>query len=526
MQWKNGVHSAGFGFHPDEPAHYVTGLMVYKYLTTGVGTAPLPFAERFYAHYPAVAFGHWPPLFYVMQAAWCLAFGASRSSVLILIAALSGIISVILCLEISKKYGRFYGVTFAVLFLLLPIVQQHTGSIMAEVPLTLFTLGAVLLFASFMAAPEKNCAFAFAALLAAASLTKGDGWCMLALPITVFLVSRTHRSMNWKPMLLPLFCFLACCVPITLSTLQMTRDGWDQQSPSLPFFTHAFPTLAGFYLTILGAPLLVLACLGIITTVREWFAARKQVENIDLCNVAVVIIVLVFHAVVPTSLEARKLFMAIPSLLMLASCGLSSIMNWIPFPQRYPALRNALPVMLGVAAGTGFCSRPAFPPHANMSSAARSILSQAGLRRSVLLVASGQRDEREELSFVAEVAEQESGNFQHAVVRGGKLLADSSWLGSNYRLVHTDPEEVRETLAAIPISVIVLYKSNSHAPTLHYGVLERMLDVDANAWQSTQYAAPEGSVELFRSVCHSGKPVQLPVINLSRKLGRNISSIF
>src|SRR6266568_1036104 len=66
LQYRNGAYEKGFGAYPDEPAHYVTGLMVYKYVTTAFGTDPMAFGERFYAHYPAVAFGHWPPLFYLI----------------------------------------------------------------------------------------------------------------------------------------------------------------------------------------------------------------------------------------------------------------------------------------------------------------------------------------------------------------------------------------------------------------------------------------------------------------------------
>ena len=49
-------------FHPDEAAHFATGIMVYDYVTTGIGENPIEFAKSFYVRYPKVAFGQWPPL--------------------------------------------------------------------------------------------------------------------------------------------------------------------------------------------------------------------------------------------------------------------------------------------------------------------------------------------------------------------------------------------------------------------------------------------------------------------------------
>src|SRR5262245_35352818 len=36
--------------HPDEAAHFVTGVMVYDYLTTALGASPTPYAMEYYAH--------------------------------------------------------------------------------------------------------------------------------------------------------------------------------------------------------------------------------------------------------------------------------------------------------------------------------------------------------------------------------------------------------------------------------------------------------------------------------------------
>ena len=57
MQWQRGAADEEFGGHPDEAAHYVTGLMVGDYLRAGMNQSPMAYAENYYTHYPKVALG-------------------------------------------------------------------------------------------------------------------------------------------------------------------------------------------------------------------------------------------------------------------------------------------------------------------------------------------------------------------------------------------------------------------------------------------------------------------------------------
>ena len=88
LQWRANAFQAEWSEDPDEPAHYVTGLMVRDYIAGGLRGSPMAFAQNYYAHYPKVAIGHWPPVFYLMQAGWMLLFGISRASLLGLMATL------------------------------------------------------------------------------------------------------------------------------------------------------------------------------------------------------------------------------------------------------------------------------------------------------------------------------------------------------------------------------------------------------------------------------------------------------
>lgn len=93
LQIASNAYRSEFGGYPDEPAHYVTSLMVRDYIAQFHFSHPTNFAEDYYAHYPKVAFGHWPPLLYVVQGLWMLIFSPSRTSVLLELALLSTVLA-------------------------------------------------------------------------------------------------------------------------------------------------------------------------------------------------------------------------------------------------------------------------------------------------------------------------------------------------------------------------------------------------------------------------------------------------
>ena len=50
--------------------------------------------------------GHWPPFSYVVQAAWTLLFTTSRTSVILLMAAITALLATILC-EVLRSGPRW-----------------------------------------------------------------------------------------------------------------------------------------------------------------------------------------------------------------------------------------------------------------------------------------------------------------------------------------------------------------------------------------------------------------------------------
>src|SRR5262249_27514784 len=129
LQVMNGAYANEFGNYSDEPAHFVTGLMVHDYLRAGDWTSPVKFAERFYIHYPKVAIGHWGLTFYVVQALWEALFGASRASVLLLMATTTSLLAISVYYLIPRWVPRFVAFAFALCLPLTTVFQQTTASV-------------------------------------------------------------------------------------------------------------------------------------------------------------------------------------------------------------------------------------------------------------------------------------------------------------------------------------------------------------------------------------------------------------
>jgi hypothetical protein len=86
LQVLGGAYASGFGGYPDEPAHLVTSLMVRDFVAGLHFRHPWQFAQQYYLHYPKVAIGVWPPVFYGALGAWFLIIGASRGAAIMFIA--------------------------------------------------------------------------------------------------------------------------------------------------------------------------------------------------------------------------------------------------------------------------------------------------------------------------------------------------------------------------------------------------------------------------------------------------------
>jgi len=146
LQFTSGSYESELGGDPDEPSHFVTGLMVGDYISALAPDSPMRFASNYYLHYPKVGLGHWPPLFYLVQAGWLLLFPASQVSVMALMAVLTAGLATMVCQAVRKELSTMEGVAVGVLLVCTPLVQLHSRMVMAEILETALVFWATLAF--------------------------------------------------------------------------------------------------------------------------------------------------------------------------------------------------------------------------------------------------------------------------------------------------------------------------------------------------------------------------------------------
>lgn len=332
-----GAYESEFGAHPDEAAHYVTGLFVRDAIATLPQCAregslkPLePFRSKesedgFYAHYPKVALGVWPPAFYVAQSGWTFAFGISRTSVLLLMAVLAAGTAALIYRAVYKEFGDWAAAGAALLWLCAPLVRESYGMVMAEMLSALTMFGATLVWGRFLDERRTRDAIAFGFLASAAILTKGTGLALVLM--CAFSVAITGR---WK-----MLAGRGTWIGILLVALlagpwtwyfrnEGTRvGGWADNSGGLSL---DFTKEAIFYYGKMLGWAVTLAVAGFALAGIALRAFRKdQRQGRWAALAALVAGVFVFQAIMPVGFEARHLISATPALVVLALGGARSI---------------------------------------------------------------------------------------------------------------------------------------------------------------------------------------------------------
>ncbi|HWW85095.1 MAG TPA: glycosyltransferase family 39 protein, partial [Vicinamibacterales bacterium] len=145
-QLAQGSYRNDLATHPDEAAHFVTAMCLLDYARTALGSNPVRYAESYYAHYPKVAFGHWPPGFFGIQALWYGIFGGTVPAGMLLV----GVIAALAALTLFTRLRSWYGIEVAVLsvavYLALPVVWKSSSALMSDTLASLLEILAVLAF--------------------------------------------------------------------------------------------------------------------------------------------------------------------------------------------------------------------------------------------------------------------------------------------------------------------------------------------------------------------------------------------
>lgn len=294
-QRRAGATASEFGAHPDEAAHYISGLLEGR-RSSADNSAPIIRPSA-----PA-------PLFHEALGAWTSAFGKSRTSVLLLMCLFAALIAMLLHIALRRDFGEAAAVIAAALFLSLPLVREHTATLLPALPVALFMFAAALAFARLLEHQRLVDGFWFGLCATLALLTD-----RAALALLLFLPLALALSGKWRLLARPGFWYgiLLLALPVTICpAADWEKESFDFTRVAAPFYAGQFAAATGLILLLITVPSLLAKICRPAERTPFWSAAA-----------ALLVSTIVFHILFSTTLDAAHLLPALPPALLFATTG-------------------------------------------------------------------------------------------------------------------------------------------------------------------------------------------------------------
>ena len=511
ISWRDNAFRGEFGNHPDESAHYVTGLMFHDYFVSLHYFSPIEFAENFYVHYPKVAMGHWPPAFYVIQGIWELLFSTSHTSLMFLMAALTALLGLVVYKMLTNQLGSLLAFAVALTLIALPLVQNHTTLVMADIPLTLFSLVAAIFFGRYLDTEKLKDSLWFGVFASLAIMTKGSAIAIALLPPIAILVSGKWNILRKSSLWFSAAIVLAACGPWYWMTRHMQYGTWVQPSPTLSYTLPAAKFFSVHFFKILGWPLASLALLGFIATLvgLSDFVERK---TFWAAMIGLLLGFFIVPCVIPAGREERFFLPAVPAAMAFAGAGISFLGARLARMRLKPALLSSAFLLIFLVSPFHFQRERnyGFAPIAQM------LASSPQFHNCVILIASDADGEGMMISEIA-MREQRPG---HLVLRATKILTIGNWTGTHVTAIFQNSEQVQNYLDSIPVSVVVLDHSVSSTEYQVYeGLLEQAIVSHPNSWKLL------GSYSIWRKGIEHGQAALVYIRSAPAENARGIIRI-
>jgi hypothetical protein len=504
LQWRDDAFRSELGGDPDEPAHYVTGLMVHDYIAAGFPGSPLPYARDYYLHYPKVALGHWPPFFYLVQAAWTLVFTTSRTSVMLLMAAITALLATVLCESLRDEFSLAVGMGAAALMISLPAIEESSHLLMAEMLVALLVLLAVLAYGRYLDTEGWRPAAWFGIWFTLALLTKGSAIQLALVPPVAVLFGRRWHLLRRFSFWLPAILVLSIAGPWYLWVPGAQHESVARFG-GLKFFRGRLTAPPVEWAGMLGVVLLFAATLGLLICCRQ--ILRGSAKGMWTASLGVLLGAYLARLFIG-AYEDRHLVVNIPVLLMFTAMSAAWCLRQ-PRWQRLKATPRNLVVGLVLIALLSFNVRASpIKQHYGFSEVAQDLLSRPDFKDSVFLICGSPTSEG---VLISEVAARES-RPGHIVLRATKMLTSQDWMGLHYQPIFHDQEDVLQYLESIPTGIVIIDGEGRETP--HGHLLLQAIQLHPEKWELlAQYPPSTGSdfragdIQVYRLIGHEGRPI-------------------
>lgn len=477
VQFASGAYRCDFTGTADEPAHVVSSLMVRDYVARGFPGSPLEFARSYYVHYPKVAIGHWPPVFYLLNAGWMLAFGRTRATMLALNALIAVLLGVSVYSWLKRDFSRVTAFFTAAILLTLPVAQFTTAMVSPDLLLCLLTLWAVLVYGKFRESSNRRRYGILAALLGLLALgTHGRGVCLIFVPAFAALAGG-HYKLSRKVWFGQALLFAVVLVLAPLSGQgrfeglgAMSQDFWK-------LLSHSWLEM--------GWPAASVALIGAV-----WLLLSGKAKDRWPPLLAIFPGVLLLHGLVHVGWERHYAVTLLPIGAGLFAVGWKVLSHSVPAGTRRAHVMAAMLVLFGCSLIANNLKqvwhKPDFGYHRWVHEG-----SFAANQGRLSLICGGATQEG---ALIAEIALRDP-HLNYFILRGSKVLANSTWSGTNYRLRFGDSLGVAQYLNQTRIESVILLSGDGHA---HGAQLLAAVNGDPAHWEKRSQGLPPGTLYFHR----------------------------
>lgn len=436
----------------DEASHYISGLLIRDYLLSGFQQSPIAYLTNYHAHYPLVGIGHWGPGYYLAEAAWFLVFPPTIQSAILLSTAITVATAGVIYLFAVRKLqlNPVLAAGAGALFVLTPLVQSGSSTIMLDVPIAFLTICAAYAYTTYLESESPWAAAAFGLIAATAILTKGNG-ALLALtpPLAVLATGRWVLLRRWS-FWLPAAIVLVLAGPWTLFTYGQVAAGF-RYAWGVTYSTVATIENTNILLRNVAAPVLILAVLGVVAAVRDRGSPRRLAARMLIATLASVWI---FQTLVPAAIQDRYLAPLIPPVVLLAALGADLLTSRWTGRARLGASALAAAVLLIAALPVALSMTPR--PSLGIRELAALVWAEKPPANPVVLISAKSSSEA---AAIAELAGADPHRPSLFAVRGSRLLGGGGYNRTDYVAKFASSGEVAGQIERMRVP-LVLYQDD------------------------------------------------------------------
>jgi hypothetical protein len=472
LQWHGDAYAAGWSADPDEAGHYVTGLMVRDYITSGFPEPPMAYAADYYEHYARVTLGHWPPVFYVVQAAWTLVFGVSTTSLLTLMAVLTAALTALTFWMIARVRPVWIASCCAMLLWASPLTVQLNRMLMSDQLVAIWVLCALLCYERYLDEPGWRAACAFGMLASAAIMTKGTGIVLAPVPLLAAILAQRVELLRRPDFWLPACLVVALCGPwYALAPGAMHERAFPQRSLSLypDRVPGTYEHIADFFGMIVTT-LVLMSFAVLFVRFRQ-----NRMSNRAVAGIVFVVSVLFFRAA-HVAWGFRHLLMLYPIVCYCAAVG-AEWLHWRLLEGR----RSGAVLLAGVLLATAAAASLRIPPKARtgIPEAAQQLLAsgRVGANERILVVAHPHL----EGIFVAAIAELDRRPGRYVARGWRQLTTPENLLSHNYHPKFSGPAELMAHFRWR--GEFMLLAEHAAAPAPHAALVLQTIREYADEWE-------------------------------------------